>query len=109
MAPDQPVPKRTLAIESGTGIAAIEWNAPEGLLAGSGRLAASTAAIAPEFQEPPSTGCARLIIYLPPGYEDEPQRAYPVLYMQDGQNLFDGRTLRSSRTVLGKCASRLTN
>jgi predicted alpha/beta superfamily hydrolase len=33
-----------------------------------------------------------LIVYLPPGYEDEPQRAYPVLYLHDGQNLFDGRT-----------------
>jgi predicted alpha/beta superfamily hydrolase len=33
-----------------------------------------------------------VIVYLPPGYEDEPERAYPVLYMQDGQNLFDGRT-----------------
>jgi predicted alpha/beta superfamily hydrolase len=33
-----------------------------------------------------------LIVYLPPGYEDEPQRTYPVLYLHDGQNLFDGRT-----------------
>jgi enterochelin esterase-like enzyme len=33
-----------------------------------------------------------LIVYLPPGYDDEPERSYPVLYMQDGQNLFDGRT-----------------
>jgi predicted alpha/beta superfamily hydrolase len=33
-----------------------------------------------------------LIVYLPPGYEDQPERAYPVLYMQDGQNLFDPDT-----------------
>jgi predicted alpha/beta superfamily hydrolase len=33
-----------------------------------------------------------LIVYLPPGYEEESERGYPVLYMQDGQNLFDGRT-----------------
>jgi predicted alpha/beta superfamily hydrolase len=33
-----------------------------------------------------------LIVYLPPGYEDEPERTYPVLYLHDGQNLFDGRT-----------------
>ena len=33
-----------------------------------------------------------IIVYLPPGYDQEPKRAYPVLYMQDGQNLFDGRT-----------------
>lgn len=30
-----------------------------------------------------------LTIYLPPGYEERAERRYPVLYMQDGQNLFD--------------------
>ncbi len=33
-----------------------------------------------------------VIVYVPPGYEEEAERTYPVLYMQDGQNLFDGRT-----------------
>jgi predicted alpha/beta superfamily hydrolase len=33
-----------------------------------------------------------LIVYLPPGYDEEPERVYPVLYMQDGQNLFDPDT-----------------
>lgn len=33
-----------------------------------------------------------VIVYLPPGYSDEPERTYPVLYLHDGQNLFDGRT-----------------
>jgi predicted alpha/beta superfamily hydrolase len=32
-----------------------------------------------------------LIVYVPPGYEDSKDR-YPVLYMQDGQNLFDPAT-----------------
>ncbi|MBN2564084.1 MAG: esterase [Candidatus Eisenbacteria bacterium] len=32
-----------------------------------------------------------LLVYLPPGYEDE-ERSYPVLYMHDGQNLFDVAT-----------------
>jgi predicted alpha/beta superfamily hydrolase len=27
-------------------------------------------------------------VYLPPGYEQNPLRRYPVLYMQDGKNLF---------------------
>jgi predicted alpha/beta superfamily hydrolase len=31
----------------------------------------------------------QLTIYLPPGYEAEIERRYPVLYLQDGQNLFD--------------------
>ena len=32
-----------------------------------------------------------LTIYLPPGYDERDERRYPVLYMQDGQNLFDPR------------------
>jgi enterochelin esterase-like enzyme len=33
-----------------------------------------------------------LIVYLPPAYETQPDRRYPVLYMQDGQNIFDSST-----------------
>ncbi|MDQ3068192.1 MAG: alpha/beta hydrolase-fold protein [Acidobacteriota bacterium] len=33
-----------------------------------------------------------LIVYLPPGYADTPAQRYPVLYLHDGQNLFDGAT-----------------
>lgn len=31
----------------------------------------------------------QITIYLPAGYDDKPDRRYPVLYMQDGQNIFD--------------------
>lgn len=30
-----------------------------------------------------------LVVYVPPGYEKEKSERYPVLYMHDGQNLFD--------------------
>ena len=33
-----------------------------------------------------------VLVYLPPGYESERNRHYPVLYLHDGQNLFDGAT-----------------
>lgn len=33
-----------------------------------------------------------LIVYLPPGYDAQPRRHFPVLYLHDGQNLFDGTT-----------------
>lgn len=29
-------------------------------------------------------------VYLPPGYDGAPRRRYPVLYLHDGQNVFDG-------------------
>ncbi len=31
-------------------------------------------------------------VYLPPGYDDDPGRRFPVLYMHDGQNVFDAAT-----------------
>lgn len=33
-----------------------------------------------------------LVVYLPPGYKEQPQRRFPVLYLHDGQNLFDAST-----------------
>jgi predicted alpha/beta superfamily hydrolase len=33
-----------------------------------------------------------LVVYLPPGYEEHPERRFPALYLHDGQNLFDGAT-----------------
>ncbi|MFL6335614.1 MAG: alpha/beta hydrolase [Pyrinomonadaceae bacterium] len=33
-----------------------------------------------------------VLVYLPPGYEGDAPRRYPVLYLHDGQNLFDGAT-----------------
>jgi enterochelin esterase-like enzyme len=33
-----------------------------------------------------------LIVYLPPTYAAEPHRHFPVLYLHDGQNLFDPQT-----------------
>jgi predicted alpha/beta superfamily hydrolase len=34
-----------------------------------------------------------VIVYLPPGYDKEPSRRYPVLYMHDGQNIFDSSSM----------------
>ena len=33
-----------------------------------------------------------VLVYLPAGYGDDPEGTYPVLYMHDGQNLFDRAT-----------------
>ncbi len=43
------------------------------------------------FTHAPFLGGRRLWVYLPPGYATSSER-YPVLYMHDGQNLFDVRT-----------------
>jgi predicted alpha/beta superfamily hydrolase len=33
-----------------------------------------------------------ILVHLPPGYNEDLERRYPVLYMHDGQNLFDAAT-----------------
>src|ERR1700744_1269361 len=41
----------------------------------------------------PGLGRERTLrLYLPPSYESAPDRRYPVIYMHDGQNLFDDAT-----------------
>jgi predicted alpha/beta superfamily hydrolase len=33
-----------------------------------------------------------VLVWLPPGYDTQPERRYPVVYFLDGQNVFDGAT-----------------
>jgi predicted alpha/beta superfamily hydrolase len=50
-----------------------------------------------------------LIVYLPPAYEVEAGRRFPVLYMQDGQNLFDPQTsfIKGNDWRMGETADEL--
>jgi len=41
-------------------------------------------------------GERRVWVFVPPGYDTETPRRYPVLYLQDGQSVFDGATARSA-------------
>ncbi|MCS6929160.1 MAG: alpha/beta hydrolase-fold protein [Saprospiraceae bacterium] len=44
------------------------------------------------FYMPQLNRYRRIWVYLPPDYSAQPQKRYPVLYMHDGQNLFDAAT-----------------
>ena len=46
----------------------------------------------PDFESSFLSRKRHLLVYLPPEYEQNPSRRYPVLYLHDGQNLFDGAT-----------------
>jgi pullulanase len=48
-----------------------------------------------------------VLVYLPPGYEARPRRRYPVLYMLDGQNVFDARTAFAGEWAADEAAERL--
>jgi predicted alpha/beta superfamily hydrolase len=48
-----------------------------------------------------------IIVWLPPGYEENPKRRYPVLYMHDGQNLMDAATSHSGEWRVDETAQQL--
>ena len=47
--------------------------------------------ISEKFEMPQLQTTRRIWIYLPPDY-DQSRKKYPVIYLQDGQNLFDDKT-----------------
>ena len=46
----------------------------------------------PHFYMPQLHTHRRIWVYLPANYYREPSKSFPVIYMQDGQNLFDNTT-----------------
>jgi enterochelin esterase-like enzyme len=40
------------------------------------------------FDQPADIGAVHVTVWLPPGYDRDVKRRYPVLYMHDGQNVF---------------------
>jgi enterochelin esterase-like enzyme len=66
--------------------------APEGLLASADATPHPRLKLHRAFPSYTLAGQRDLIVYVPPGYDRHPERSYPVLYLQDGQNLFDGKT-----------------
>jgi predicted alpha/beta superfamily hydrolase/glycogen debranching enzyme len=61
-----------------------------------------------EHVRSPQLGNERsLRVWLPPGYAANPAKRYPVLYMHDGQNLFDPKTAYSGEWHVDEVAERL--
>jgi predicted alpha/beta superfamily hydrolase len=63
-----------------------EGNAPNGT------AAANVSILDEEFFIPQLNRYRRIWLYLPPDYTTATNKLYPVLYMHDGQNLFDDNT-----------------
>jgi len=90
------VPNRTYTF--GTGPATVlhqvlNWEDLAGGNPGSGQstAAANVSIISTAFAMPQLNRTRRVWLYLPPGYATSGRR-YPVLYLQDGQNVFDNAT-----------------
>src|SRR5688572_14581832 len=48
-----------------------------------------------------------VLVYLPPNYQNDDVTRYPVLYLQDGQNLFDTATAFSEEWRVDETAQAL--
>jgi predicted alpha/beta superfamily hydrolase len=71
-----------------------------------GHTLAGTIQIVPRFPIPQLQRWRRIWIWLPPGY-DTSNRRYPVLYMQDGQNVFDRKTSYAGEWQVDETLQRL--
>lgn len=84
---------RTLTAAEGLVVTIDVLNWSDGTTGG-GRVSSLTGNIVrvPTFRSEILNNERSLIIYLPPMYTREPERRFPVLYMHDGQNIFDRAT-----------------
>ncbi|WP_310392444.1 alpha/beta hydrolase-fold protein [Hymenobacter sp.] len=91
------VPNRSYTVGSSAGPVlhqVLNWKdlaGPTGGGPGPSTAAANVSVISTTFAMPQLGRTRRVWLYLPPGYASSGRR-YPVLYMQDGQNVFDART-----------------
>ena len=53
------------------------------------RVRAGRLEVIPVFTSTILGNTRQITVYVPPGYDEHSDRRYPVVYMQDGQNLFD--------------------
>lgn len=60
-----------------------------------------------EFEIPLLDRKRQVHVYLPPGYEADSTRRYPVMYMYDGQNLFDRSTSFSGEWQFDETCERM--
>jgi len=65
------------------------WKDYSDFYAGRPYTVAGTLRVHPQFYSPQLDNHRDIVVYLPPTYRQQPERRYPVLYMHDGQNLFD--------------------
>jgi predicted alpha/beta superfamily hydrolase len=67
------------------------WRDYKELAEGQEHTVVGTLKVLPQVWSPQLGNHRDILVYLPPSY-DEGKQAYPVLYMHDGQNLFDEAT-----------------
>jgi metallo-beta-lactamase class B len=101
-------PNRTYAYTGGPDTLEVSIEGWEGQATGgnSGTAAMNVSVISEDFFIPQFDRYRRIWIYLPPDYAISTRR-YPVLYMHDGQNLFDRSTSFSGEWEVDESLNRL--
>ncbi len=89
----QSITNRTIKTEKDTVyIQVLGWKS----LTASGENVSSTMAsnvsVLSDFFMPQLNRSRNIWVYTPPDYQSNPKKKYPVLYMHDGQNMFDAKT-----------------
>lgn len=69
----------------------IEWHHYQDIYKGNHHHTVGAIKVGRRVDSPQLNNKRDILVYLPPSYEQQTQR-YPVLYMHDGQNLFDNAT-----------------
>lgn len=69
----------------------LSWEDLGGGGTGGGTAAANVSMLDDDFNIPQLNRTRRIWIYVPPDYQTNLSKRYPVLYMHDGQNLFDAK------------------
>lgn len=85
------LPNRTLTYNGGQQLAQLTIQSWEDLGTGGGTTEENVSILSYDFYMPQLDRYRRVWLYLPPDYDDSGKR-YPVLYMHDGQNVFDPST-----------------
>ncbi|NDJ78893.1 MAG: alpha/beta hydrolase [Chloroflexi bacterium] len=68
-----------------------DWTGYAAYYADDGHTVTGDVLVCPDVYSPQLDNIRDILVYLPPSYHHS-TRSYPVLYMHDGQNLFDERT-----------------
>ena len=69
----------------------MHWQSYHHIYTGAGHSISGNVVVATDVHSPQLQTHRNVLVYLPPSY-DHSDRHYPVLYMHDGQNLFDNAT-----------------
>lgn len=72
-----------------------------------GSAVAGELRVLPSFRSPELDNERDVVVYLPPSHATEPERRFPVVYMHDGQNLFDAATSFAGEWAVDESMERL--